>query len=235
MPARPKGPAPSTARYFEETAAERWRERGYTVTKDHGSWEVIGDGDGSYARQMSAAYVQTRTGGSTPTTSRRTSDDRRAHRHRPLLRGRRLLQRCREDPRRPDPDGREPLGRRDHHARAEPPGVDHDIADLSQVDPRRYPRTKILWASPSCTNHTQAKGVARALQVDEWNPYDGRPLPKEAAERSRATMWDVPRFAEFHRYAAVIVENVVEPRSGCSSPRGCTRWRRSATSTRSCG
>ncbi|MDB6425853.1 DNA cytosine methyltransferase [Curtobacterium sp. 20TX0008] len=86
------------------------------------------------------------------------------------------------------------------------PGVDHDIADLSQVDPRRYPRTKILWASPSCTNHTQAKGVARALQTDEWNPSDGRPLPKEAAERSRATMWDVPRFAEFHRYAAVIVE-----------------------------
>ncbi|MEK6342886.1 MAG: DNA cytosine methyltransferase [Curtobacterium sp.] len=88
--------------------------------------------------------------------------------------------------------------------------ADHDIADLSQVDPRRYPRTTILWASPSCTNHTQAKGVSRATQVDEWSPYDGRPLPKEAAERSRATMWDVPRFAEYHRYAAVVVENVVD-------------------------
>jgi DNA (cytosine-5)-methyltransferase 1 len=32
----------------------------------------------------------------------------------------------------------------------------------------------------------------------------------EAAERSRATMWDVVRFAEHHRYTSVIVENVVD-------------------------
>jgi DNA (cytosine-5)-methyltransferase 1 len=35
-------------------------------------------------------------------------------------------------------------------------------------------------------------------------------LPDEAAERSRATMWDVVRFSEFHDYGAVIVENVVD-------------------------
>lgn len=33
-----------------------------------------------------------------------------------------------------------------------------------------------------------------------------------AAERSRATMWDVPRFAEYHKYNLIIVENVVEAR-----------------------
>src|SRR5690606_16497467 len=37
-----------------------------------------------------------------------------------------------------------------------------------------------------------------------------RPLPDEAANRSRATMWDVPRFAEHHHYKAIIIENVVD-------------------------
>ena len=37
-----------------------------------------------------------------------------------------------------------------------------------------------------------------------------RPLPDEAANRSRATMWDIPRFAEHHRYMAIILENVVD-------------------------
>jgi len=87
------------------------------------------------------------------------------------------------------------------------PGTDHDCADLSQVDPRRYPRTDVLWASPSCTNHSQAKGKKRAGgQGDLFE----QPLSDEAAERSRATMWDVVRFAEHHRYAGIVVENVVD-------------------------
>ncbi|MFF2621212.1 DNA cytosine methyltransferase [Oerskovia jenensis] len=87
------------------------------------------------------------------------------------------------------------------------PDADHDCADLSQVDPRRYPRTDILWASPECTNHSQAKGRKRVTaQPDLFDEL----LPDEAAERSRATMWDVVRFAEVHRYRAVIVENVVD-------------------------
>jgi site-specific DNA-cytosine methylase len=40
------------------------------------------------------------------------------------------------------------------------PDTDHDVADISQVDPRRTPRTDILWASPECTNHSVAKGPA---------------------------------------------------------------------------
>ncbi|TMZ69144.1 DNA cytosine methyltransferase, partial [Klebsiella pneumoniae] len=30
------------------------------------------------------------------------------------------------------------------------PDTRHDVADLSQVDPRRYPTTDIAWLSPSC-------------------------------------------------------------------------------------
>jgi DNA (cytosine-5)-methyltransferase 1 len=85
------------------------------------------------------------------------------------------------------------------------PHADHDCADVSQVDPRRYPRTDILIASPECTNHSSAK--TNKHRADLWNP-NGDP----AEERSRATMWDVPRFAEHHRYELVVVENVVEAR-----------------------
>ncbi|WP_435110135.1 DNA cytosine methyltransferase [Nocardiopsis synnemataformans] len=85
----------------------------------------------------------------------------------------------------------------------------HDTADLSQVDPRRYPTTDIAWLSPSCTNHSIAKGVARSLQQPD---LFGETLPDQAAERSRATMWDVIRFAEHHRYRAIVVENVVDAR-----------------------
>lgn len=89
------------------------------------------------------------------------------------------------------------------------PHADHDIADISQVDPRRVPHTDILWASPECTNHSVAKGRKR---VDALPDLFGDVLPDAAAERSRATMWDVPRFAEYHHYRAVIVENVVDAR-----------------------
>ena len=86
------------------------------------------------------------------------------------------------------------------------PHADHLVADISQVDPRRVPKTDLLWASPECTNHSQAKGVKRYSQPDLF----GETLPSEAVERSRATMWDVPRFAEQHAYSAIVVENVVD-------------------------
>ena len=35
-------------------------------------------------------------------------------------------------------------------------------------------------------------------------------LPTEAEEKSRVTMWDVVRYAEYHQYDAVVVENVVD-------------------------
>lgn len=88
------------------------------------------------------------------------------------------------------------------------PDTDHTCADLSQVDPRYFPTTDLLWASPECTNHSQAKGRKRlTAQLDL---LDQKPLPDEAAERSRATMWDVVRFTEHHHYKAVLVENVID-------------------------
>lgn len=85
------------------------------------------------------------------------------------------------------------------------PNADHVCADISATDPRRYPRTDILITSPECTNHSIAKtrrpGAAGQEQL--WDVSGDE-------ERSRATMWDVPRFAEQHRYEIIIVENVVE-------------------------
>lgn len=92
------------------------------------------------------------------------------------------------------------------------PETDHSQADISQVDPRYFPKTHVLWGSPECTNHSIAKGIKRQRQQDlALFEIDGTaPLPDEAANRSRATMWDIPRFAEHHRYMAIILENVVD-------------------------
>ncbi len=87
------------------------------------------------------------------------------------------------------------------------PNALHDCTDISACDPRRYPSTDILITSPECTNHSLAKGTRKPAQYDLFG--NG---PDPAEERSRATMWDVPRFAEYHRYNAIIVENVVDAR-----------------------
>lgn len=96
------------------------------------------------------------------------------------------------------------------------PNTDHDCTDVSACDPRRYPATDILITSPECTNHSLAKGKIRKWQsqVDMF----GKLTLDPAEERSRATMWDVCRFAEAHRYRIVIVENVVEARHWAPFP-----------------
>lgn len=87
------------------------------------------------------------------------------------------------------------------------PNVDHDCTDISAVDPRRYPSTDILITSPECTNHSLAKGKPRRFyEADLF----GNKLIDPAEERSRATMWDVPRFAEYHDYNIIVVENVAD-------------------------
>lgn len=89
------------------------------------------------------------------------------------------------------------------------PDTDHDCTDISAADPRRYPSTDILITSPECTNHSLAKGVK--IVKKQLGLYE-KGILDPAAERSRATMWDVPRFAEYHNYNAIIVENVVDAR-----------------------
>src|SRR3954470_3444881 len=74
------------------------------------------------------------------------------------------------------------------------PNTDHDCCDISASDPRRYPSTDILITSPECTTHSPAGGNRRSKpQRDLFVPTIDDP----AVARSRATMWDVPRFAEF--------------------------------------
>ncbi|RMG91241.1 MAG: DNA cytosine methyltransferase, partial [Chloroflexi bacterium] len=86
------------------------------------------------------------------------------------------------------------------------PDVDHHQADVSQMDPRYYPSTTILWASPECTNHSVAKGKKRpSAQMSIFGEKED-----PSAVRSRATMWDPVRWAEYHRYQTVIIENVVD-------------------------
>lgn len=87
------------------------------------------------------------------------------------------------------------------------PDAAHVQADISQTDPRYVAHSDILWASPECTNHSVAKGRKR---VTNQHDLFGDSIADEAADRSRATMWDVPRFAEHHDYKLIITENVVD-------------------------
>lgn len=87
------------------------------------------------------------------------------------------------------------------------PDTDHDCANVSLVHPKRYPTTDLLIASPECTTHSPAGGSRRlSPQREMFAPA----IDDEAAVRSRATAFDVVRFAEFHRYRCIIVENVTE-------------------------
>lgn len=95
--------------------------------------------------------------------------------------------------------------------------ADHDCEDVSSLTTaqiRRYPDSDILLASPECTNHSLAKG-ARRRKPQAASLFDDGPAGNDEQDRSRATMWDVVRFAEQklikgRPYKAVIVENVVD-------------------------
>lgn len=90
------------------------------------------------------------------------------------------------------------------------PNTHHDCADISETHPARYDRTTGLIASPECTNHSLAKG-ARRKNLAQGDFFQQTAIDPGAV-RSRATMWDVVRFTEQHRYEFVVVENVVDVR-----------------------
>ena len=79
------------------------------------------------------------------------------------------------------------------------PETDHECQAIENVHPSRFGRTDCAWFSPSCT--AQSYSGARGMDAD--------------SVRSRATMWDVPRWTEHHRYDYVVVENVVEVKLWC--------------------
>ncbi|MGE0068253.1 MAG: DNA cytosine methyltransferase, partial [Solirubrobacterales bacterium] len=97
------------------------------------------------------------------------------------------------------------------------PYADHDCNDVSALTTARiesYPYTDILLASPECINHSLAKGSRRSKPRASSLWEDG-PAGDDEQDRSRATMFDVWRFADIkkrqgHPYKAIIVENVVD-------------------------
>lgn len=95
------------------------------------------------------------------------------------------------------------------------PDTEHAHVDLHEEDPRKFPTTDILWASPECTQWSQARGKAADLPARLNEPtlfdnLDDELVSDDAATRSRLLMFDVLRFADHHRYKYMVVENVVD-------------------------
>lgn len=75
------------------------------------------------------------------------------------------------------------------------PGARHLCASIDNINPKdlfNEGELDLLWASPECTHHSQARG--------------GKPIN----DQSRATAWCVPRWAEALRPATILIENVPE-------------------------
>ncbi|MHB8596719.1 MAG: DNA cytosine methyltransferase [Ktedonobacteraceae bacterium] len=90
------------------------------------------------------------------------------------------------------------------------PHTIHIKTDISTSDPRNFPSTLGLLASPTCTNHSLAKGKKRK-DIGRAGLWESN-APDPVEERSRCTMWDPIRFAEYHQYQFIIIENVVDAR-----------------------
>ena len=89
--------------------------------------------------------------------------------------------------------------------------VNHTCADLTGTHPGWFPKTTIAWFSPMCTTHSPAGGNKR--RTNQLHLWENAP-PDPGVERSRMTAWDVVTFSEYHRYVAVVVENVIEFATG---------------------
>jgi DNA (cytosine-5)-methyltransferase 1 len=95
------------------------------------------------------------------------------------------------------------------------PATRHYQGDIRDMNMSVLPRGDIFWASPECPQWSQARGVQR--DYDRQPDLFGETLPDEAAERSRALMWDVPRYLDAMKLRgepvlAGVVENVTDVR-----------------------
>ena len=124
-----------------------------------------------------------------------------------------------------------------HVHRLNHPRTIHALVDLHMEDPRNFPRTDILWASPECTKWSVANSKAAALSLEmggDPSLFDDVPehlVSSDADEidRSRLLMFDVLRFIEHHRYRAVVVENVVDIATQAKYARAWAAWKRGLT------
>lgn len=108
------------------------------------------------------------------------------------------------------------------------PDADHACVDLHQEDPRYFPWTHILWASPECTKWSQASGgkyKSVSVETDLLDLLDPELVDEDPetaiVQRSRLLMFDVLRFAEHHRYLAMVIENVVDI---ATNPKYAEAW-----------
>jgi DNA (cytosine-5)-methyltransferase 1 len=83
------------------------------------------------------------------------------------------------------------------------PGTEHRTKDLSELDWRTFPRTTVLWGSPSCRRQGRAAG-RKAPSIDVELRRD------DAGAVDRATAFAIIAAAEVHLYPVIIVENVPE-------------------------
>lgn len=113
------------------------------------------------------------------------------------------------------------------------PTTEHALVDLHLEDPRNFPKTDILWASPECTKWSVANSKASALSHEMGGdptlfddvPEDLISSGQDEIDRSRLLMFDVLRFIEHHRYRAIIVENVVDIATQAKFARAWELWR----------
>jgi DNA (cytosine-5)-methyltransferase 1 len=111
------------------------------------------------------------------------------------------------------------------------PGTEHFRGDLHDADVARFPGGDLFWASPECPQWSQARGKQR--DFDRQADLFGETLADEAADRSRALMWDVPRYLGAMKdrgrpVLAGVVENVTEVRKW-------VHWQEWAASIRNLG
>lgn len=94
------------------------------------------------------------------------------------------------------------------------PDVEHFRGDIRDLDVAKHPYAHIFWASPECTNWSQAKGAP--VDFDKQPGLFGDPEIDDV-QRSRALMQDVIRYLEGmdlrqRPVLAGVVENVVDIR-----------------------
>jgi len=89
------------------------------------------------------------------------------------------------------------------------PDVEHFRGDIRDLDVARHPYAELFWASPECTNWSQAKG--KPVDFDRRPGLFGDPEIADDVARSRALMQDVIRYLEgMHLRQRPVLAGVVE-------------------------
>lgn len=107
------------------------------------------------------------------------------------------------------------------------PHTRHERGDIRDLPVQNWPVAHGFWASPECKKWTQARGVARDYDRTDTALPGLEPATPEEDERSRALMWDIPKYLDgVQRRGKLVlfgvVENVIDARNG----RDWNRWLR---------